>query len=197
MLRVEDYTTEQQNYFKNIEIIDKYSYIPKIYTLNLNHDIEDINLYLSYIHLFRCLKAEDTLIINFDCDGGNANTLRTFCNILESSPCKEIVGNLNTAQSAASMLLLMYCKHININKYSLLMCHNYNIGIQGKGQEVKSAIETKDTIYKSMMIESYGNIMSKIELNDLFNGKDFYFHSKEIKDRLEKYGKNKYKIYYK
>lgn len=181
---------DNYDYSKNISIKNKDIEIPKIYTINFFHpfDYESIK-YKSYFEVFEKAKENDEIIIYFNSPGGSITTLNLFLNAINMSKCKNITARVNYAASAAAILTLA-CNNIIFNSNSTLMLHTYSSVKYGKSQEIKSDFEHNDKLCKKLIDKYCKKIMSEKEIEEMHNGKDFYFDENEAISRLKKYCKN-------
>lgn len=180
-------------YRNNIKIADKLEYMPKIYTINFWHDFSyDASLYSSYFDILQKAREEDDVVFYFNSHGGSASTLNLFINALRRCKSKRIVAVINYAASAAALLAL-FCDEIVLNSDSTLMLHDFSTFVGGKSQEIESDfIHTKEKLHKLMRFICQ-KVLTDEEIEQMFNGKDFYFGENEVMERLKKFAKKKLK----
>lgn len=180
-------------YRNNIKIADKLEYMPKIYTINFWHDFSyDASLYTSYFDVLQKAREEDDVVFYFNSHGGSASTLNLFINALRRCKSKRIVAVINYAASAAALLAL-FCDEIILNSDSTLMLHDFSTFVGGKSQEIESDfIHTKEKLHKLMRFICQ-KVLTDEEIEQMFNGKDFYFGENEVMERLKKFAKKKLK----
>lgn len=180
-------------YRSNIKIADKLEYMPKIYTINFWHDFSyDASLYNSYFDILQKAREEDDVVFYFNSHGGSASTLNLFINALRRCKSKRIVAVINYAASAAALLAL-FCDEIILNSDSTLMLHDFSTFVGGKSQEIESDfIHTKEKLHKLMRFICQ-KVLTDEEIEQMFNGKDFYFGENEVMERLKKFAKKKLK----
>ena len=172
------------DYSKNITVKNKYDYVPKIYTINFWHDFDDPRNYIPYFKILQEAHEEDQIIFYFDSPGGRVDTLNLFLNALRRCKSKYILARVNYAASAAALLAL-YCDNIEFNTNSTLMLHTYSGGYRGKSQEVKSEIEHYNKNYDELNKYILQKILTEEEIQQLLDGKDFYFTGSEAVKRLK------------
>lgn len=172
------------DYSKNISIKNKFDYVPKIYTINFWHDFDDPRNYIPYFKILQEAHEEDQIIFYFDSPGGRIDTLNLFLNALRRCKSKYILARVNYAASAAALLAL-YCDNIEFNTNSTLMLHTYSGGYRGKGQEVQSEVEHYGKNYNELNKYILQKILTDKEIQELLDGKDFYFTGEEAIKRLK------------
>lgn len=192
-LHDEEESLQRDFYRNNIKIADKLEYMPKIYTINFWHDFSyDASLYTSYFDVLQKAREEDDVVFYFNSHGGSASTLNLFINALRRCKSKRIVAVINYAASAAALLAL-FCDEIILNSDSTLMLHDFSTFVGGKSQEIESDfIHTKEKLHKLMRFICQ-KVLTDEEIEQMFNGKDFYFGENEVMERLKKFAKKKLK----
>ena len=181
------------DYLKNITVKNKYDYVPKIYTINFWHDFDDPRNYIPYFKILQEAHEEDQIIFYFDSPGGRIDTLNLFLNALRRCKSKYILARVNYAASAAALLAL-YCDNIEFNTNSTLMLHTYSGGYRGKGQEVQSEVEHYGKNYNELNKYILQKILTDKEIQELLDGKDFYFTGEEAIKRLKARAAEKSKL---
>lgn len=181
------------DYSKNISIKNKFDYVPKIYTINFWHDFDDPRNYIPYFKILQEAHEEDQIIFYFDSPGGRIDTLNLFLNALRRCKSKYILARINYAASAAALLAL-YCDNIEFNTNSTLMLHTYSGGYRGKGQEVQSEVEHYGKNYNELNKYILQKILTDKEIQELLDGKDFYFTGEEAIKRLKARAAEKSKL---
>lgn len=181
------------DYSKNISVKNKYDYIPKVYTINFWHDFDDPRNYIPYFKILQEAHEEDQIIFYFDSPGGRIDTLNLFLNALRRCRSKYILARINYAASAAALLAL-YCDNIEFNTNSTLMLHTASGGYRGKTQEIQSEVEHNKKNYEDLFKYILKKILSDKEIQELLDGKDFYFTGEEAIKRLKARAAEKSKL---
>lgn len=176
------------NYSKNITVKNKLDYTPKIYTINFWHDFDDPRYYIPYFKVLEEAHEEDQIIFYFDSPGGSITTLNLFLNALRRCKSKYILARVNYAASAAALLAL-YCDNIEFNTCSTLMLHTYSGVAWGKGQELMSQAEHDKKTCENILRYICKKILTNDEIEELINGKDFYFTGEEAVKKLKEMAK--------
>lgn len=187
----EEYITDF-DFSKNITIKNKLDYTPKIYTINFWHDFDDPRNYIPYFKVIEEAREEDVIIFYFNSPGGSVHTLNLFINALRRCKSKTVIARVNYAASAAALLAL-FCDNIEFNTNSTLMLHTYSSLLYGKGQEIESEMIHNKSEFEKLIRFICSKILSKEEIEELLNGKDFYFNGEEAIKRLKQYAHKKMK----
>ena len=188
----EDEEEFEFNYAKNISVKNKLDYTPKIYTINFWHEFGDPKLYQAYFKVLDEAREEDQIIFYFNSPGGSVHTLNLFLNSLRRCKSKYILARVNYAASAAAFLAL-YCDNIEFNTHSTLMLHTYSSGFWGKGQEVQADVDHTKKNYEDLIRYISRKILTPEEIEQMLNGKDFYFTGEEAIKRLRSRAKEREK----
>lgn len=183
---------EDFDYSKNITVKNKLDYTPKVYTINFWHDFDDPRNYIPYFKVLEEAREEDVIIFYFNSPGGSIHTLNLFINALRRCKSKTVIARINYAASAAALLAL-FCDNIEFNTNSTLMLHTYSTLMYGKGQEVESEMIHNKIEFERLLKLICSKILSEKEIDEMLNGKDFYFSGEEAIRRLKLYAKNKSK----
>lgn len=182
------------DYSKNITVKNKLDYTPKIYTINFWHDFDDPRNYIPYFKVLEDAREEDVIVFYFNSPGGSVHTLNLFINALRRCKSKTVIARVNYAASAAALLAL-FCDNIEFNTNSTLMLHTYSSLMYGKGQEIESEMIHNKAEFEKLLRHICSKILSEEEIEQLFNGKDFYFNGEEAIKRLKIYARKKIKEY--
>lgn len=180
------------NYKQNIIVKNKLDYVPKVYTINFFHDFDDPRYYLYYFKVLEEAHEEDDIVFYFNSPGGDINTLNLFLNALRRCKSKNVLARVNYAASAAALLAL-YCDNIEFNVNATLMLHTWSGVRYGKGQEIESDLNHSKKNYESMLRYICKKILTDEEIEQMINGKDFYFDGEEAVKRLKARAKEKLK----
>lgn len=180
------------NYKQNIIVKNKLDYVPKVYTINFFHDFDDPRYYLYYFKVIEEAHEEDDIVFYFNSPGGDINTLNLFLNALRRCKSKNVLARVNYAASAAALLAL-YCDNIEFNVNATLMLHTWSGVRYGKGQEIESDLNHSKKNYESMLRYICKKILTDEEIEQMINGKDFYFDGEEAVKRLKARAQEKLK----
>lgn len=180
----------KDSYKNNIHVADKLEYMPKVYKINFWHDFSsNATLYNSYFEVLEKAREQDDIIFYFNSGGGCVSTLNLFINAIRRCKSKRVIAVVNYAASAAALLAL-FCDEIILNTDSTLMLHDFSTLVFGKSQEIESDFQhSKESIHKLMRFICK-KVLTDEEIEQMFNGKDFYFNEKQVMERLKRYAKN-------
>ena len=188
----DDETEEEDSwdYSRNVSVRLRESDAPKTYTIHLFHILDwDAIKYKPYFDVFEKAREQDEVIIYLNSPGGSVETMNMFLNAIRLCKCKNIIARVNDARSAAAIIALA-CDKIMFNENATLMLHTFSMwGLHGKEQELISEINHSSKNYRHMTEKYLKRIMSEKEIEEMSNGKDFFFDEVEATRRLKKYSK--------
>ena len=182
------WTEEQFRISKNISVTDKMPYMPKIYSIKFFHEFEyEADQYLPYLEVFENARENDVIFIELNSPGGSALTYNILADAIDRCKCRNIIAKIFYAASAGALLALK-CPYIWPMECAQMMLHSMQIAnYYNDAENIKSAVnfdvEMQNNIFKPLL----SKILSKEEVKDLINGKEFYFNKKEIENRISKY----------
>lgn len=167
----------------------------EITTITRSYDIIDIYLTDSGIggtseHLdqIRAIQeANETDVVRVHClnsVGGDANCIITILNALANTPAHTVCFLEGQNSSAGSMPFLV-CNEAVIGDYASVMIHTVSGGTKGTVGNTLAESQFSDRLFSKFLEDIYYGFLSPSELSQVLDGKEFYFSSDEIRERLE------------
>ena len=157
----------------------------KEYNIYLSEEIGDCDQYTDIFNIFRTANEEDHINLIINSPGGQVWTAMQFLFAMSQCQC-EITGIIDGIAHSAASLIFLNCDSFSVPELSLMMVHNYTGGNIGKGHELKQWIEGSNTHIENIFRRAYKYFLTKKEIDQLINGKDFWFSGDEILGRLDK-----------
>jgi ATP-dependent Clp protease, protease subunit len=151
----------------------------------ISKEIGDPEHYTDMIHFLNSAGATDVVSIHLNTPGGRLDTGVQIINAIQNSQAKVITILESTAYSLGSLIFLSGDEMV-VNDYCLLMFHNFNSGLIGKGNELSSELEAMLQWFKSLAEDIYVPFLTPEELARITRGEDMWMQSSEIRSRLEK-----------
>lgn len=180
--RYEQGAEEQQNLpFQHFE----YTNVQKIHHFYISTDIGDPHLYIPMIQILQTSTENDIIFIHINTLGGSLSTGIQIINAMRSSEA-HIITSIESELYSMGTFLFLAGDEFRIHKNCMMMLHNFSSTTFGKGHEQKSHLEATERWFRDLTNELYLPFLSEDELNRMFGGEDFYFHSEEIAERLTK-----------
>ena len=151
--------------------------------------IEEPEKYLDLVQTLKTVEDHDTVFIYINSVGGNLYTTIQIINAMQNCNGTVVTCLEGQACSAAAVIFLAGQKHI-VNPFGAFMVHKYSHGVEGKGNDVATQVKFTERYYDEISYAVYGDLMTKDEIAQMLDGKDFWFSSTEVKDRLIKAGRD-------
>ncbi len=154
----------------------------KIYTLYIERFKELKRGLHSVFNELRQAGHDDVLEIRINSGGGFVNEGLQFYNLMREKFPKRTHAYLdNHGYSMGALLFCMADRRV-VYPYSDLMFHNYAASFSGKGGELKSRLDHRDTLlrkfFKDMIVEK--GFLTEEEFEDMIIGKDFWMDVEEM-----------------
>jgi len=172
--------TEGEKHILITESIPKYDNNPMVTkkTMYLSTLHEDKKNTSKLLHEIGRLTRKDRFKLIINSPGGLINEGRSLINTLFSTGV-EIETNI--VSEAASMAAILFCigeKRV-IYENTSIMFHTFSMGTYGKGSEIWSNIEHNTENINNFMSSTIIGL-SDDELQEMFDGKDFWFGAEEM-----------------
>lgn len=127
------------------------------------------------------VNPNDIINIYINSDGGLVNEGKTLINSLEQTGSRIITTLSSRGYSMGSMLFCLGEKRI-VYEQSAIMFHNYSAGSYGKGHELKDHVNFMNSSNEAFF-KAYSIGLSDKEIQQIFDGKEFFFNTKEMCQR--------------
>lgn len=149
--------------------------------------IEGPEKYLDLVQTLKTVEEHDTVFIYINSVGGSLYTTIQIINAIQNCHGNVVTVLEGEACSAATIIFLAGHKHV-INPFGAFMVHKYSHGVEGKGSDVREQVKFTERYFDQIAYALYADLMSKEEIAQMLDGKDFWFSSDEVLDRLVKSG---------
>lgn len=149
--------------------------------------IEGPEKYLDLVQTLKTVEEHDTVFIYINSVGGSLYTTIQIINAIQNCNGTVVTCLEGEACSAATIIFLAGHKHI-INPFGAFMVHKYSHGVEGKGSDVLQQVKFTERYYDQIAYTLYADLMTKDEISQMLEGKDFWFSSDEVLERLTKSG---------
>ena len=183
----------------NIESIGKEYYPMNIITearssfrhvVPITGDIGEIYEYGEFVKILACASEGDEVYIQLSSSGGDFNTCDYLCRRMDECEAKITVEIGLTCASVASAIAL--------HAHAWVICPSSTMMIQscshstgyGKESDVRAITHFVERVNKEWIERTYLGFLSEHELNDVLNnGKDLYFYSDDLHERMPRHKK--------
>lgn len=158
------------------------SYVSHVY---LNRGIGAPCEYTPLIHHLISRGQSDVVYMHFNCYGGRLDAGIEILTAMDR--CRgTIVGCLDGVAYSMAALMFLRCHEFSVSRFSTLMLHTYSGGgIQGKAPDQRTASAATDRVFMSLVNTICAPFLTEREMKDMLdNGRDLYFSSEEVINRL-------------
>lgn len=170
----------EKNIYRQIKSIE--------YTINFHHDFEDTTTIVPYLEILSKATYNDVIIFNITSYGGDAETAFTLRNAIKNCKAKTI-ARVFYAASAATILALS-CEEIIFMDNCCFMIHGPKCYYEGKLQDLQDKMSFQYKRFCNIMYDVYKAILSKEEIKEAIQGKEFWFDERECIERIQKFYKH-------
>lgn len=154
-----------------------------IHLFYIINEIFNVEFYIFMINTLRMMDPDDKAFMYFNSSGGDVDIGMQIINAMNES-AGEITTVLDSkAHSIAAVMFLSGHTRI-VQPNSVMMLHNYSATLRGKGHELVQSINGFNASITQLMFDAIGNFLTSEEREKLIDGKDFWFTSKEVSERL-------------
>ena len=155
-----------------------------VYTIKLYDTILYPEEYKEIIDILDTATSNDIVVLDIASDGGDFTGFLVIFNALMRTKA-HTVAQVAFASSAGSMLMLS-CDEIRMSPLGYMMNHTYSSG-QGmmKKPDIMARAEFDNRYFRDIIHMLYTGLLSSEEIEQMDNGKDYYFNYKEVNERLK------------
>ena len=168
---------------------DSIKYYKQALQVSIHHfyivdEIGDVPPFLDMINTLKTAEQHDTVFIYLNTPGGNLYTAIQIISAIRQSNATVVTCIEGMVASAGTLLFLAGHKHV-VNPNCTFMIHNYSHGAWGKGNEVALRVKHSEHYFNKLAHDLYGGFLTEEEITEVINGKDFWFESDELLQRLD------------
>ena len=149
----------------------------------INDPIGESSEYVDMMHRISNAGPADTVFMHLNTPGGQLDTGVQIINTLQNSQAKVVTILEGLAYSLGTLIFLVGDEMV-VNDHCMMMFHNFNGGIMGKGNEITLELEATNKWFTTLAKQIYVPFLSDDELHRLSRGEDFWMQSAEIRKRL-------------
>lgn len=151
----------------------------------ISESIGEPKEYVDMIHRINVATPADVIYIHLNTPGGQLDTGVQLINAMQNSQAK-IVTVLESMAHSLGTLLFLAGDEMVVNDNCMMMFHNFNGGMFGKGNELTSQLEATVKWFNTLAKKIYIPFMSEDEFNRISRGEDLWMQSQEIRKRLDR-----------
>jgi ATP-dependent protease ClpP protease subunit len=150
----------------------------------LDEGIREPRYYRQVIQMLGALSESDTCTFFVETPGGNADGILALCEAVDA--CEGQVQAIITGQaSSAGSLFALRCPNVGVSPNARMMIHAASFGYGGKHMDAVRGMEFQNKWLTRVFRQAYEGFLTESEIEQCLEGKEFWFTSDEIVERLE------------
>lgn len=149
----------------------------------LSESIGEAEQYVDMIHRIATAGPADTIFVHLNTPGGQLDTGVQIINALQNTQARVVTILEGVAYSLGTLIFLVGDEMV-VNDHCMMMFHNFNGGIVGKGNEITLELEATNKWFATLAKQIYVPFLSEDEVHRLHRGEDLWIQSPEIRRRL-------------
>lgn len=139
--------------------------------------------YIDMIYKISMAGPADTIFFHLNTPGGTLDTGVQLINAIQNTQAKVVMILEGMAHSLGTLLFLCGDEMV-VNDHCMMMFHNFNGGIIGKGNEITLELEATNKWFATLAKQIYIPFMTEDEVHRISRGEDMWMQSPEIRKRL-------------
>ena len=156
--------------------------------LYLSGEIKEPSEYVDWLDIINKASENDIIFLHINSPGGLLSSALQLRESLLNCSAHTIASVEGECCSGATMIFLS-CKETRMSKNARFMIHSYSGGTFGKAHEIYSSIDFDKDWFKNLCEDIYGGFLTDKEIDEVLNGKDFWFNADETYKRLIEFKK--------
>lgn len=156
------------------------------FLVHINEEIKSPDYYSKVFDLLLEANEEDCVSFFIASPGGRVDGLNVLLEGLRMTEAYTVAILIGEAHSAASILALN-CDEVIPTQSAEMLVHSCRFGTSGKAADI--AAQTAHTLKTTEKLarQTYGQgFLTEDELSQMLDGKEFYFDSEQIQERLQR-----------
>jgi ATP-dependent protease ClpP protease subunit len=149
----------------------------RLFIDNLVQEGVDLHDILNKLHMATEL---DTLEIRINSGGGFVKYGQQLINVMKDKFNERCVTILDSEASSMAALMFMAGDQKVIYPHSVLMVHDVSMWLGGKANETRKQMDVYLPVFKTYFLSIFGDTMTPTEVEQMFEGRDFWFNALEM-----------------
>lgn len=151
----------------------------------ISQSIGSPDQYVDMIYRIASAAPTDVIYIHLNTPGGQIDTGVQIINAIRNTPAKVVTILESTAYSLGTLIFLSGDELV-VHDNCMMMFHNFNGGLIGKGNELVSELEATVKWFAALAQDIYIPFLTQEEFDQIVRGEDMWMQTEEIKVRLER-----------
>lgn len=156
------------------------------FVVRLHNQIGSPSEYASLLNLFDNVTENDHVILDINSPGGVMDSAILIRRAIRSCSAP-VTARIGITTASAATVIALACDNFEVDDLSTFHIHTASLGLGfGKVNDLHAAAEHNIRLIDKFVRQAYEHFLSEDELAAVLNGKEMYFGSEELYDRLNR-----------
>lgn len=151
----------------------------------IDEGVREAKYYRNLIHTIDSLGDDDIVWLSINTYGGHLDGAIAIINAIQNTSAN-VHCHIDGIAASAGSLIALASPSVSVSPYASMMIHAATFGAYGKQSDVISHASFVDKQVKGLMHDVYKDFLTDKELADVIMGKEMWFNSEEIVERLQR-----------
>lgn len=151
----------------------------------IDEGVREAKYYRNLIHTIDSLNQDDLVYLSINTYGGHLDGAIAIINSIQNTEAS-VHCHVDGIAASAGSLIALASPSVSVSPYASMMIHAATFGSFGKQSDVISHASFVDKQVKTLMQQVYKDFLTEKEIAEVFMGKEMWFTSEEIVERLER-----------
>lgn len=154
------------------------------FVVRLHNQIGPPSEYASLLNLFDNVSENDHVVLDINSPGGVMDSAILIRRAIRSCAAP-VTARIGITTASAATVIALACDNFEVDDLSTFHIHTASTGLGfGKVNDLHAAAEHTIKLIDKFVRQSYEHFLSEDELTAVLNGKEMYFGSEELYERL-------------
>ena len=169
----------QELYLPFAERVVQYTQI----VVPIDEGIQPPRYYRNVVERLKNLSEDDECRFSINSEGGRLDGLLSLLDAIQNTEATTVAEIIGEVHSAAGILALN-CEVVQVSPYASMLVHNVQFGAAGSGSYVRDMVRHTLDFSDYLFRNTYSGFLTEKEIEEVFNGREMWLQSDEIKRRL-------------
>ncbi len=151
----------------------------------IDETVKEAKYYRQLIQVIDTLGEGDIVQLSINTYGGHLDGAIALINAMQNTDAT-VHSTIDGVAASAGSLIALASPSVSVSPYASMMIHAATFGAYGKQSDVISHASFVDKQVKDLMHNIYKDFLTADELSEVLMGKEMWFNSEEIIQRLER-----------
>ena len=151
----------------------------------IDENVKEAKYYRNLIHTIDSLSEDDIVWLSINTYGGHLDGAIAIINAIQNTSAN-VHCHIDGIAANAGSLIALASPSVSVSPYASMMIHAATFGAYGKQSDVISHASFVDKQVKDLMHNIYKDFLTADELSEVLMGKEMWFNSDEIIERLQR-----------